>query len=102
MKKILLCMIALFVGASMAYAKPKIAILATGGTIAGSIDSAVSTTGYTAGVVGVDVLIQAVPQIKDLADISGTQIANIDSYYCYGNNWCKLFLWCLSTSKITR
>ena len=79
MKKILLCMIALFVGASMAYAKPKIAILATGGTIAGSIDSAVSTTGYTAGVVGVDVLIQAVPQIKDLADISGTQIANIDS-----------------------
>ena len=63
----------------MAYAKPKIAILATGGTIAGSIDSAVSTTGYTAGVVGVDVLIQAVPQIKDLADISGMQIANIDS-----------------------
>lgn len=79
MKKILLCIIALFVGASMAYAKPKIAILATGGTIAGSIDSAVSTTGYTAGVVGVDVLIQAVPQIKDLADISGMQIANIDS-----------------------
>lgn len=63
----------------MAYAKPKIAILATGGTIAGSIDSSVATTGYTAGVVGVDVLIQAVPQIKDLADISGQQIANIDS-----------------------
>lgn len=33
----------------MAEAKPKIAILATGGTIAGSIDSAVATTGYTAG-----------------------------------------------------
>lgn len=80
MKKLLLCMMTfLFLGAGMAYAKPKIAILATGGTIAGSIDSSVATTGYTAGVVGVDVLIQAVPQIKDLADISGQQIANIDS-----------------------
>ncbi|TEY02013.1 type II asparaginase [Campylobacter sp. US33a] len=80
MKKLLLCiMVFLFVGASMAEAKPKVAILATGGTIAGSIDSAVATTGYTAGVVGVDVLIKAVPQIKDLADISGQQIANIDS-----------------------
>lgn len=63
----------------MAYAKPKIAILATGGTIAGSIDSSVATTGYTAGVVSIDMLIQAVPQIKDLADISRQQIANIDS-----------------------
>ncbi len=80
MKKLLLCMMAfLFLGVGMAYAKPKIAILATGGTIAGSIDSSVATTGYTAGVVGVDVLIQAVPQIKDLAEISGQQIANIDS-----------------------
>lgn len=43
----------------MAEAKPKIAILAIGGTIAGSIDSAVATTGYTAGVVGVDVFNQS-------------------------------------------
>ncbi|HEC1562589.1 TPA: type II asparaginase [Campylobacter upsaliensis] len=73
-------MIAFFiVGASMAEAKPKVAILATGGTIAGSIDSAVATTGYTAGVVGVDVLIKAVPEIQNLAKIEGQQIANIDS-----------------------
>lgn len=63
----------------MAYAKPKIAILATGGTIAGSIDSNVATTGYTAGVLGVDTLIKAVPEIQNLAEISGEQIANIDS-----------------------
>ncbi|WP_171050504.1 type II asparaginase [Campylobacter helveticus] len=67
------------VGASMAEAKPRVAILATGGTIAGSIDSAVATTGYTAGVVGVDVLIKAVPEIQNLAKIEGQQIANIDS-----------------------
>ena len=74
----------------MAEAKPKIAILATGGTIAGSIDSAVATTGYTAGVVGVDVLIKAVPQIQDLANISGEQVANIDSSNMRDEIWLKL------------
>ncbi|PZT47368.1 L-asparaginase [Helicobacter valdiviensis] len=90
MKKILLCLVALFLGVSMLEAKPKIAILATGGTIAGSIDSAVATTGYTAGVVGVDVLIKAVPQIQDLAQISGKQIANIDSSNMRDEIWLKL------------
>ncbi|CAM2820645.1 type II asparaginase [Helicobacter burdigaliensis] len=90
MKKILLCLVALFLGVSMLEAKPKIAILATGGTIAGSIDSAVATTGYTAGVVGVDVLIKAVPQIQDLAQISGEQIANIDSSNMRDAIWLKL------------
>lgn len=91
MKKLLLCMIAfLMVGASMAEAKPRVAILATGGTIAGSIDSAVATTGYTAGVVGVDVLIKAVPEIQNLAKIEGQQIANIDSSNMRDEIWLKL------------
>ncbi len=82
-------MIAFFiVGASMA--EPKVAILATGGTIAGSIDSAVATTGYTAGVVGVDVLIKAVPEIQNLAKIEGQQIANIDSSNMRDEIWLKL------------
>ena len=79
MKKLLFFITFLCVGVLMAEAKPKIAILATGGTIAGSIDNAISTTGYKAGVVGVDVLINAVPEIKELAEISGEQISNIDS-----------------------
>ncbi|MDL0107947.1 type II asparaginase [Campylobacter felis] len=84
-------MIAFFiVGASMAEAKPRVAILATGGTIAGSIDSAVATTGYTAGVVGVDVLIKAVPEIQNLAKIEGQQIANIDSSNMRDEIWLKL------------
>ena len=60
-------------------AKPKVAILATGGTIAGAIDSSVATTGYTAGVVGVEALIKTVPELVNLADISSNQIANINS-----------------------
>lgn len=63
----------------MVKAKPKVAILATGATIAGSTDSKLATIGYTAGVLGVDKLIQAVPDIKDLAKITGEQIANVDS-----------------------
>ncbi len=74
----------------MVYAKPNIAILATGGTIAGSIDSNIKTTGYTAGVVGVDVLINAVPEIKDIANITGEQISNIDSADMNDEIWLKL------------
>ncbi|AXP09533.1 type II asparaginase [Campylobacter hepaticus] len=74
----------------MVQAKPTIAILATGGTIAGSINSAIATTGYKAGVVGVDALIKAVPQIKDLANIHEEQIANIDSANMNDEIWLKL------------
>ncbi|MBM0637535.1 type II asparaginase [Campylobacter sp. VicNov18] len=91
MRKLLLCIFAfLSIGACMVQAKPKIAILATGGTIAGSIDSALATTGYQAGVVGVEALIKAVPQIQDLANITGEQIANIDSSNMNDEIWLKL------------
>lgn len=76
---------AIFASVSMVEAKPKVAILATGGTIVGSTDSKLATTGYTAGVLGIDTLIQTVPDIKDLAKITGEQIANVDSliYFSY-------------------
>lgn len=59
--------------------KPKIAILATGGTIAGVIDDAITTTGYKAGALNIEVLLDVVPQIKEFATIIGYQISNIDS-----------------------
>ncbi len=90
MRKLLLGIMALFIGASMAQAKPKVAILATGGTIAGSTESKLATTGYTAGVLGVEVLIQAVPELKELADITGEQIANVDSKDMTDEIWLKL------------
>lgn len=63
----------------MARTKSKIVILATGGTIAGATNSSIATTGYTAGIIGIDMLIREIPHIKNLADISTIQIANIDS-----------------------
>ncbi|WP_274384712.1 type II asparaginase [Campylobacter jejuni] len=77
-------------GVCMKKAKSRIAILGTGGTIAGFIDSTIATTGYTAGAIDIDVLIKAVPQIRDLADISWEQIANIDSSNMRDEIWLKL------------
>ncbi len=66
---------------SGAYAAPlpEVKILATGGTIAGNADSYTQTTGYKAGVLGIDVLLAAVPEIKQVAQVSGEQVANIGS-----------------------
>ncbi|KAM0323943.1 hypothetical protein ACHAQA_008524 [Verticillium albo-atrum] len=58
---------------------PNITIFATGGTIAGSAASNTATTGYTAGVLGVDVLIQAVPELWNISNVKGVQVANVDS-----------------------
>ncbi len=58
---------------------PNIKILATGGTIAGSSTSNTDVTGYTAGALGIDTLINAVPEMKEVANVSGEQIANVGS-----------------------
>ncbi len=57
---------------------PSITILATGGTIAGSERSSVSSA-YTSGTVTVDILLQAVPEVNNLAVIKGEQISEIGS-----------------------
>ena len=60
-------------------ALPRIVVVATGGTIAGSAASATDTTGYRAGTSGVDDLLAAVPQAHEIASLSGEQFASIDS-----------------------
>jgi L-asparaginase len=69
--------------------KPKVIILATGGTIAGSASSQTSA-GYQSGAVAVDALIAAVPQLKDIANVSGEQIASIGSQDMNDAVWLKL------------
>ncbi len=59
-------------------AKKNIVILATGGTIAGAAPTG-TQVGYTSGQVGIDTMINAVPGIKDLANIKGEQISNVGS-----------------------
>lgn len=58
---------------------PCIVVLATGGTIAGTGDSDTQMIGYKAGALGVEVLLEAVPAIKKIANIVGEEIACIDS-----------------------
>lgn len=54
-------------------------IYATGGTIAGASASNTDTTNYKAGSIGVQTLIDAVPELKKVARIDGEQIANVGS-----------------------
>ncbi|MCI6989051.1 MAG: type II asparaginase [Campylobacter sp.] len=77
-----------FVAGSL-FAKPTIYILATGGTIAGSGDSALSGS-YTSGTVTVDKLIAAVPKINEIATIKGEQISNIGSQDMNNTVWLNL------------
>lgn len=65
--------------AAGAQALPQVKILATGGTIAGTASSSTQMTGYKAGDLGIQVLINVVPQMKDFADVSGEQIVKISS-----------------------
>ncbi len=76
---------------SAAYAAelPNITILATGGTIAGSGKSAVDSA-YQAGQLNVDTLIEAVPEMKNLAKIKGEQIVKIGSQDMSDEVWLKL------------
>ena len=70
--------------------KPTVWILATGGTIAGVAASATEMTGYKAGSLGIDTLLAAVPQIHDIADCRGEQIANVASPNIKVDTWLKL------------
>ena len=57
---------------------PNVVILATGGTIAGSAATG-TQAGYTSGQVGIETMINAVPGIRELANITGEQTANVGS-----------------------
>lgn len=58
---------------------PNVTIYATGGTIAGSANSSAQTTGYQAGALGVETLVDAVPGIRTVANVQGVQISNVAS-----------------------
>ena len=77
------------VGFAQAKELPKVYILATGGTIAGSGSSATNSN-YTAGQVAIGTLIDAVPAMKEIADIEGEQVVNIGSQDMSNAVWLKL------------
>lgn len=59
--------------------RPRVLVLATGGTIAGSAASPEDVTGYRSGAIGIDELLSAVPELGAFADVRGEQLCNIDS-----------------------
>jgi len=69
---------------------PTLALIATGGTIAGAAASAIDTTGYTAGALGADALLAAVPQLDEIADIRAEQLFNLDSKDMGPAHWLQL------------
>lgn len=87
---IMLIVITIFsVTAFAADKKPNIKILATGGTIAGA-QAKPGDYGYKSGTFSVDDLISAVPTLKDIANITGEQVANIGSQDMNDEVWLKL------------
>ena len=85
----LLSVIMLFAVAVAAQELPKVYILATGGTIAGAGGSATKTQ-YSAGQVAIGTLLDAVPAIKDVADVEGEQVVNIGSQDMSDDVWLVL------------
>jgi L-asparaginase len=70
-------------------AKPRIVILATGGTIAGEQPDS-SQPGYKAGSLSIDAILKAVPGLDQIADFQGEQVANIGSQDMSDEVWLKL------------
>jgi L-asparaginase len=66
-----------------------IRVLATGGTIAGAQASA-TNYGYKSGAYDVNSLLKAVPNLDELAVITGEQVANIGSQDMNDEIWLKL------------
>ncbi|WP_395407313.1 type II asparaginase [Pseudoduganella sp. UC29_106] len=69
---------------------PNVMVLATGGTIAGTGASSTTTVGYTAATVGVQQLINAVPEVAKVANVTGEQVFQIASESMTNEHWLTL------------
>lgn len=70
--------------------KPLVVVLATGGTIAGRGGDATVTVGYKAAVVGVEALVETVPELRKLARIRAEQVFQIASENMTPAHWLTL------------
>jgi L-asparaginase len=69
---------------------PNVMVLATGGTIAGIGASNTTVVGYTAATVGIERLLDAVPELKTVANVKGEQVFQIASENMINDYWLKL------------
>ncbi|WP_448699375.1 type II asparaginase [Mucilaginibacter sp. AW1-3] len=89
MKKLAVLLTLVFIFYAATAQLPRVKILATGGTIAGAGTSA-EKAGYQAGALPIDELLNAVPQIHKLAQVTGEQISSIGSQDMSIEVWLKL------------
>jgi L-asparaginase len=68
---------------------PNVVILATGGTIAGAGASSTGSA-YTSGQVKIEAMIDAVPNIRSLANLKGEQLSNVGSQDMSVKVWLDL------------
>ena len=69
---------------------PRILLIATGGTIAGSASDATATTGYFAGSLSATALLEAVPELFTRAHFSLSQPFSLDSRDMGPGHWLQL------------
>lgn len=81
--------LALAAASGAALALPNIAVLATGGTIAGAGASSTGSA-YEAGKVSVNHLVAAVPELAKVANVTPIQVTNIGSQDMADDVWLKL------------
>jgi L-asparaginase len=72
--------------------RPHVAVIATGGTIAGKADNVRSASRYQSGVIAIADICQTVPALSEIADISTDQFSNIDSKDIDLETWERLAL----------
>lgn len=88
-KYLLLLFVCLLTSVAFSQQKPRIIILATGGTIAGTNNSS-DKAGYTAGKMPISNLISSIPVANTIATLSGEQISSVGSQDMSLEIWKKL------------
>lgn len=74
----------------MSASRPRIALIATGGTIAGSAEDPTRQLGYRAGAIDVQTMLGTVPGLDALATVEPEQLYAIDSAYVEFGHWQQL------------
>ena len=70
--------------------RPRLLLIATGGTIAGTAASALRTQGYAAGALPAAALLDAVPELARVAEVRAEQPYSIGSQHLRGEHWIGL------------
>lgn len=74
-----LCAALVFLSATLAYAKPKIHVIGTGGTISGAAADRTMVSGYRAGTFLIKDMLAQIPELAEIADVTSEQLVNVGS-----------------------